>query len=318
MVTAIILQSVVLNLSMKRLLKEYFTFSRSESLVMLVLSCLIFMSLLLRYYGIPVRESDIHISQTTEKEILAFIADLDTIGSREKKYRTGHAGETRSGKILTPISFDPNEAGEAELSSIGLQEFVISNILKYRKAGGRFKTPEDFSKIYGMTPEEFNRLKPYINIRRADPADKTGHTEAPAADSDEENFYVEINSAGPEEFVRIRGIGEVLASRIIRYRDLLGGFARMEQLGEVYGLNDSIILANRDHFRLDTSVIRKISLNNAGFTAFLKHPYLDKNMVKSIVKFREFSKVPVTPVDLLKSEVISDSTFQKILPYLDK
>ncbi len=308
----------MLNLSMKRFLKEYFTFSRSESLVMLVLSCLIFMSLLLRYYGIPVRESDIRISQTTEKEVLAFIADLDTLGSGKKKSRTIHTGETRSSKIPIPISFDPNEAGDAELSSIGLRKYVISNILKYRKAGGRFKKPEDLSRIYGMTPEEFNRLKPYINIRSADPVDKTRHTEAPAAESEEENFYVEINSAGPEEFVRIRGIGEVLASRIIRYRDLLGGFARMEQLGEVYGLNDSILLANRDHFRLDTSLIRKISLNNAGFTVLLKHPYLDKNMVKSIVKFREFSKVPVTPADLLKSEVVSDSAFQKILPYLDK
>lgn len=67
----------------------------------------------------------------------------------------------------TPVflaEFDPNKADSIELSRLGLSDYVVSNILKYRRKGGRFSTVESFSRIYGLQPEQFEVLKPYIRI----------------------------------------------------------------------------------------------------------------------------------------------------------
>jgi hypothetical protein len=41
---------------------------------------------------------------------------------------------------------------------------VAHNILKYRSKGGLFTTPESFSKVYGISPEKYDELKPFIRI----------------------------------------------------------------------------------------------------------------------------------------------------------
>ena len=51
---------------------------------------------------------------------------------------------------------------------------------------------------------------------------------------------------------------------------------------------------------------------------FIKHPYLDKQAVRALIKFREFSGNQVSPSDLSEKDVIPDSIFRRILPYLEK
>ena len=41
---------------------------------------------------------------------------------------------------------------------------MIKNILHYRHKQGKFRHPEDFQKIYGLTEEQYQILHPYIQI----------------------------------------------------------------------------------------------------------------------------------------------------------
>ncbi|MFI7053612.1 helix-hairpin-helix domain-containing protein [Streptosporangium canum] len=49
---------------------------------------------------------------------------------------------------------------------------------------------------------------------------------------------LDLNTATPEQLEQLPGVGEVLARRIVEYRDGHGGFRTVEQLREVSGIGD--------------------------------------------------------------------------------
>lgn len=90
--------------------------------------------------------------------------------------------------------FDPNTADSATFIALGLRPNTARAIVHYRKAGGRFRKPDDFARIYTLSREDFLRLRPYIRIQKQYSAQDTGHrafrhyetstaTPYPAADS---------------------------------------------------------------------------------------------------------------------------------------
>ena len=52
---------------------------------------------------------------------------------------------------------------------------------------------------------------------------------------------MDINTVGQNELKQIRLIGDILAARIIKYREALGGYISEEQLSEVYGLPEDAL-----------------------------------------------------------------------------
>lgn len=65
---------------------------------------------------------------------------------------------------LTPFLFDPNQIDSVKIVALGLPDWMAHNILKYRQAGKLFKEAEEFSKIYGLTLKQYEKLLPYIQI----------------------------------------------------------------------------------------------------------------------------------------------------------
>ncbi len=65
---------------------------------------------------------------------------------------------------LNPFTFDPNTITEAELKKMGLREHLIQTLVNYRNKGGRFTRADDLSKIYGIKPDEFALLEPWVQI----------------------------------------------------------------------------------------------------------------------------------------------------------
>lgn len=51
-------------------------------------------------------------------------------------------------------------------------------------------------------------------------------------------FPLELNAATGEELMLIPRIGEVTASRIVEYRQQLGGYSRLEQLMDIKGIGE--------------------------------------------------------------------------------
>lgn len=211
--------------------------------------------------------------------------------NRSKKNYPSKGTKLNKTTVLTiHSSFDPNDVTEAQLTQIGLPAYVIKVWKRYLDAGARFKTPEDVSKIYGLSSEHYKQLLPYINIAKAD---KSNNTEVKTEEYKQKEYVkpqsvislIDLNVATPDELLPIYGIGPSLSKRIIKFRDKLGGFYDITQLKEVFGMPDSTYLELADQVIIDGN-IQKIAINLLDIDELKEHPYIDYNLAKAIVKYR--------------------------------
>lgn len=218
--------------------------------------------------------------------------------------------------------FDPNTVSQTQLDSLPLPLKVKHNLLRYRAAGGRLLKPGDLKKIYGMNDSIYEALKEYIIIENCSesPSGEEGNFESAGegsrenkfAGSDETESLIELNSADSIQLVSLRGIGPVFAARIIKYRNLLGGFYSKRQLLEVYNFSEETFNEIKRYIITDSTAVKKIRINYAGYSELIRHPYLDKSDVDKIMEFRErygqFISIDqirsLIPADSLKTEKI--------------
>jgi competence protein ComEA len=184
---------------------------------------------------------------------------------------------------------------------------VVNNLIKYRLKGGRFQTPEDLIKIYGMDSGIFKKLLPWIHITPETKSNGTPHREI---------VFVEINGADSATFEELPGIGPVLAARIIRYRNLLGGFYCIDQIREVYGLHDSLFNRLAGRLKADTSRIRKISINRAPVEELRRHPYIGRFAADGIIRYRHQVQVIHQVNELKMNGIIPIDRYEKLKNYL--
>lgn len=127
---------------------------------------------------------------------------------------------------------------------------------------------------------------------------------------------VDINRCDTSELIRLPGIGPVLSLRIIKYRQLLGGYADKEQLREVYGLKPETYETIKESLTVDTSCIERIEINSADFKRLIRMPYFEKSQVNSILKFRELEGRIRSIEELVENKLIGEETAKKVKPYL--
>lgn len=98
---------------------------------------------------------------------------------------------------------------------------------------------------------------------------------------------VELNQADSLTLQKVPGIGPVFSRRIIKYRELLGGFYAVHQLAEVYGIDADKYAALEPWFTVDTALIRPLAVNQADYRTLIRHPYLNKQQTKILLRLIE-------------------------------
>ena len=198
--------------------------------------------------------------------------------------------ETKEESPIQLFSFDPNKADSIELSSLGLPSYVVRNVLKYREKGGRFRTADSFSKIYGLTEKQFNTLKPYIRIAQTDTPKKEKMDTMVAVVIPERKVFkypegtlVDVNVADTAELKKIPGIGSGIAKAIVAYRNRLGGFYSLSQLEEIDYVTPELL----KWFKLEGGTIRKLDINRWGLDKLRSHPYFNFYQAKVIIEHRK-------------------------------
>jgi DNA uptake protein ComE-like DNA-binding protein len=127
---------------------------------------------------------------------------------------------------------------------------------------------------------------------------------------------LELNSADSASLEGLPGIGPVLAARIIKYRNLLGGYAKVDQLKEVYGLPEETYNFISGRLTADSSVVKKIRINSADYKQMIRLPYFSKQEVSAILKYRELGGRINSMDDLIDNKLIAKEKADKIRPYL--
>lgn len=145
--------------------------------------------------------------------------------------------------------FDPNTADSTQFLRLGLRPWQVRNIYKYRAAGGRYRKPTDFARLYGLTLKQYKRLEPYICIEKeVMAADVYGNIreEYPRHHYDypvklRKGEHININTADTAQLMTVPGIGPYYARQIVRKRARLGGFASPKQLLEIEGFPETAL-----------------------------------------------------------------------------
>jgi competence protein ComEA len=296
-------------MNLKKIIKDWFTLSsRERTGIMVLLVLIIFVliiNLFLRYYPYQQESADY---AGYYKELELFRNSLHNSAAVPDNNL-----EKRDAAMPKLFLFDPNTATNNEMVSLGMKERIASRIISYREKGGRFHEKEDLLKIYGFGRTLYTSLAPYINIAKKEVPVRNYNRPA-------EEFLrehpVEINSSDTSALISLRGIGPVLASRIIKYRGILGGFYSIDQLKEVYGISDSLFQAIREYVYIDTSLVRKISINEVSEIQLSRHPYIGRYTAMAIVSYRKTSGCILSTEELVRNKIIPEEQKGRMKAYL--
>jgi competence protein ComEA len=298
-------------------LKDFFNFNATERNGILVLILLImvvaFIPRLYRFYSKPI-DNDFTVFQ---KDIENFEASLVADSIIRVNHKTMTYNKIDSKQELQKISFfqfNPNHTPADKWRQLGLKDWQIRIIDNYLAKGGKFKKAEDLKNIYGITPAQYKSLEPYIILPVSN--DKPFVDRANLPQMHRKTFIVDINTADTSTLQELRGIGPAFARRIIKYREMLGGFYSVEQLLEVYGFDQQKYDQVVANCRIGDGPFRKLNLNTVTTAELKKHPYMDYYTAKAIVDHR-IAKGKFTSVEQLKEiSLINDELYQKIKPYI--
>lgn len=227
------------------------------------------------------------------------------------------------------FNFDPNTLSVADWKRLGLRDKTIGTIQNYLAKGGQFRKAEDLKKVYGLFPDEFERLEPFIQIGNKQYSIGKRHYTI-GNGQDEENGFPEkktvagkkdlvvpdINSADTTQLIALPGIGSKLAFRIINFRDKLGGFYSIEQVGETFGLADSTFQKIKQYLKIGNTPVNKININTVTAELLKAHPYIRYAIAGPIIAYRKehgpFKKIE----DLKNVMAVTEEVFKKIENYL--
>ena len=228
--------------------------------------------------------------------------------------------------------FDPNTADSSTLVHLGLKKWQVSNMLKYRAKGGRYRKAEDMKRLYGMTDSMYQALLPYIQIDtvaikqyrdsvRKSQMDSVRTDSLPRYISQKRDTILNLRTADTTELKKIRGIGSYRARQIVRYRKELGGFVNTEQLREIKALQplltdslqaDSLL----SHFWIDSIIIVPLQVNSCRAETLERHPYLSFEQAKAVYELRR-KKIRLESIEQLRRlDCFTEEELRRVEPYL--
>lgn len=159
--------------------------------------------------------------------------------------------------------FNPNTVSVSDLCRLGFTEKQAESIDSYRKKGGRFWRPGDFAKSYVVSDTLFRRLEKYIDIP-----------------------LVDINVADSAAFDALPGIGGYFASKMVAYREKLGGYSDIVQLMEIYHLDEEKFAKFSDLIEVGKRPV-PFRLWSMPADSLRRHPYVrDFRTANAIVLYR--------------------------------
>jgi DNA uptake protein ComE-like DNA-binding protein len=314
----------------KNKLSSYFNFSKKERIGTFVLLTLILLFTSLPFFY-PIFIKEKKYNQTAfEKEIAAL--NVKQADSNSKQYKSNQYEENgyqnyyadkpdkfnRQNKAVY-FYFDPNTLDIAGWVKLGIREKTAAGIQKYVSKGGKFYKPEDINKIWGLSDDDKKNLLPFVQIDESRFIKKQEEKIYTTPNYEKPVFVkslIDINAADTSALIALPGIGSKLAQRIISFRNKLGGFYSITQIGETFGLPDSTFQKIRPRFSLSNMAVKQLNINTASTEELKAHPYIRYAIANAVVQYRGQHGIFSSVTDLKKIMLITDEIYTKVLPYV--
>jgi len=216
--------------------------------------------------------------------------------------------------------FNPSFISDYKGEQLGLSIQEIDKLLKHQIKGKYINSPKHFQQVSGVSDSLLNKLQPYFKF--PDWIIKNqGLRKSRTLKKNNANGVLgvrDINTATYSELMLVDGVSESLAKRIVNYRNKLIKYSVNDQLYEVWYLKRPLANKILKNFKVLSPVeIKKININTASFKEILKIVYLDYELTKKIMNYRdeiaeyqsleELKNIPGFPID----------RFNRIILYLE-
>ena len=130
-----------------------------------------------------------------------------------------------------------------------------------------------------------------------------------------EGEMLELNDADTTQLKMIPGIGSGFANRIVKYRVVLGGYNNVNQLKEVWGMDDYLFAKIVPYINLQ-GVHRRIDVNRSSLEELNKHPYINYKQASAMVDIRD-RKGQIESIERLALlEEFTQKDISRLRPYL--
>lgn len=251
-------------------------------------------------------------------------------------------------------TFDPNTVDSITLLKYGLGPVQIRSLMGYRRHNGTFDRPLAVSKLYNWSDEDVDKVLPYIVIgdkykktyhyreqyeeeKRAEYERRGGyeygnksheHSNNSTSADKEVNYErkydalkkftsltkVDINTADTTLLKRIPGVGTGIANAIVKLRDRLGGFYKVEQLAEMKYISPELY----EWFKVEPSPdLHLININKASFQTLNAHPYISYDQTRDLMSYRRLYGTIKDKAALLSTNIFTKEEVERLSPYLE-
>ncbi|MDE1207230.1 helix-hairpin-helix domain-containing protein [Tenacibaculum larymnensis] len=266
-----------------KILKPHFWYNkRQRNGVFFLLFAIVFLQIVYTYVDFYSEE----VQALNKNELIAFQNTIDSLKRIEQNKRKPK---------LYP--FNPNYITDFKGYQLGMSIEEIDRLHNYRKQNKWINSAKDFKQVTKISDSLLSKIAPYFKfpdwVVKKENKKKRSITKA---NSVKKNTYNEeykvstndINKATQQDFETISGVGEVLSSRIVKYRNKLQGYSLSKQLYEVWGLDkvtaDRVM---RTFIVIEKPTIKKVNVNTAKFKEVLKNPYINYELCKKIFEYRD-------------------------------
>ena len=269
-------------------LRKWFSFSKGERVAIITILAAILILILACLFR-PSRKSLSDESLHNLDSLLALRQAAIELQQQQQAEKPQEMAE------LHPFPFNPNTLTEDEWRQIGLTDRQVRNIMNYKAKGGKFYSKNDLGKLYTISEEEFAQLEPFIVLPEVSRSKNTKSSEQSGVSTGSTTAkpekkaipIVDLNTVDSVTLVELPQIGGYMASRILEFRDKLGGFVDLEQLRDVKGMDEARFTTIRPYIKIGEAETLKIDVNRADFKTLVHHPYLSYEQVKRIFNQRE-------------------------------
>ena len=212
--------------------------------------------------------------------------------------------------------YNPNFITDYKGYKLGMSVDEIDRLLAFRKENKYVNSSQEFQNVTKISDSLLNVMSPYfkfpdwVNSKKEYKEFKKYPNQAFA--KKEKIVLIDINQATKEDLIKIYGIGEAISVRILKQKEVLGGFVSMEQMKDVWGLSPEVIENLNSHFKVSVLPnFKKIDINNASLKELSQFYYFKYPLAKEIVTYRsmkgnisnieDLTKIKGFPVDKAKT-----------------
>jgi competence protein ComEA len=207
---------------------------------------------------------------------------------------------------LKLFAFNPNNLPANQWQKLGLTARQIRGIKNYEAKGGKFYSKADVKKMYTITPQDYKRLQPYINLPEEEEINKVAKP----------LIIVELNTADSATLTSLNGIGPAFARRIVQYRTRLGGFHNKHQLQEIVGMDNMRYQDVQGQFTIDKRKVKRFNVNQIEFEDIKDFPYLNFKQMNAIIQYRKQHGNYELFSELGNIAILDKTDLKKIKPYV--